>query len=232
MPDARPPEGSWRLVRAIARDAARRVGIEALDHYRTAVSAADPAPGAIAGLAETGGRMDAPLLHAFLAHPAGRVRTQAVRALRHLGAVPVEQTIRMLRDPSPAVIREATAALRPLTRTVPIEVAWVLLADPHRVECRRAAYRLLRVRAAPQQLRAALLLATDPDPGLARRAVADATRLAREAAGPGWRLSQPGLAATPAQVAELAGLTYRAAAVLGVDTTRMLHVWFAKSTPG
>jgi hypothetical protein len=115
---------------------------------------------------------------------------------------------------------------------VSADIAWDLLADPHRVELRRAGYRLLRVRGTPQQLRAALLLATDPDPRLARRAVADATRLARDAASPGWRrLSLPALDATPAQIDELADLTDRAAAVLGADTTRMLHAWLAKTTP-
>jgi HEAT repeat protein len=79
------------------------------------VTTADPAPGAIAGLAETGSHADAPLLRELLTHSAGRVRAQAVRALRHLDAAPVEQTIRMLRDSSPAVVREATVADRPLS---------------------------------------------------------------------------------------------------------------------
>jgi hypothetical protein len=76
------------LVRAIAREAARRTGIDALDQYRAAVVAADPAVGAIAGLAETGSQADGTLLRALLAHPAAQVRAQTVRALRHLDAVP------------------------------------------------------------------------------------------------------------------------------------------------
>jgi hypothetical protein len=217
------------LVRAIARDAARRAGIDPLDHYRNAVSTPDPVPGAIAGLADTGSHADAALLYPLLTHPTGRVRAQAVRALRVLDAVPVEQTIPMLYDASPAVVREAATALQPHTRTVPADVAWRLLANPHRVELRRAGYRLLRRHGLIQQLRAALLLADDPDPKLARRAVADATRLARDAASPGWRrLSLPALDATPGQIAELTDLTERAAALLGPDTTRMLHAWLAK----
>lgn len=217
------------LVRAIARDAARRAGIDPLDHYRNAVNAPNPAPGAIAGLADTGSHTDAALLHPLLTHAASRVRAQAVRALRVLDAVPVEHTTRLLHDPSPAVVREATTALQPYTRSVPAEVAWQLLANPHRVELRRAGYRLLRRRGLTQQLRAALLLANDPDPKLARRAVADAARLARDAASPGWRrLSLPALDATPTQIAELTDLAERAAATLGPDTTRMLHTWLAK----
>jgi HEAT repeat protein len=161
-----------------AYDAARRAGIDALDRYRTAVTAAEPAVGAIAGLADNGSQADEPLVRKLLTHPAAPVRAQAVRALRHLDAVPVEQMIQMLRDPSASVVREATLALRPLTRAVPAGVAWELLADPDRVELRRAGYRLLRMRGTREQLLAALLLATDPGPGLARRAVADATRLA------------------------------------------------------
>jgi hypothetical protein len=82
------------------------------------------------------------------------------------------------------VIREATAALTPLTRALPAELAPRLLIDPHRSEVRRAGYRLLRARGPFEQLRAALLLAADPDPRLARGAVADATRLARDATDP------------------------------------------------
>ncbi len=219
------------LVRAIAREAARRGGVTAVEHYRTMVAAGDPPPGAIAGLAETGSQADASLLEPLLASPATRVRVQAVRALRHLDAVPIERTIGLLRDPSPVVVREATTALRPFTRAVPAEVAWDLLADAHRVELRRAGYRLLRVRAVVEQLKAALLLADDPDPRLACRAVPDATGLAREAARPAWRrLSLPALDATPAQIAELAGLVERVASVLGPDTTGLLSAWLAKTT--
>jgi len=113
---------------------------------------------------------------------------------------------------------------------VPDQVAWDLLADPERVELRRAGYRLLRVRGLSQQLRAALLLANDSDARVARRAIADATRLARDAASPSWRrLTLPALDASPDQIVELAKLTDRAAEVLGEDTTRMLHAWLAKT---
>ena len=220
------------LIRAIARDAARRAGVDALGHYRAAVTGAEPAPGAIAGLAETGGEAETPLLRALLTHPSGRVRAAAVRALRQLDAVPVDETVPLLRDPSPAVVREATAALRPFTRRVPDEVARALLTDPHRAELRQAGYRLLYVRGVAERLRAALLLATDPDPRLARRAVADATGLAREAASPGWgRRSWPALDVPAARIAELADLTDKAAPALRPGTTRMLHAWLAASPP-
>lgn len=117
-----------------------------------------------------------------------------------------------------------------LTRAVSADVARELLGDPHRAELRRAGYRLLRCRGMVEQVQAALQLAADPDAGLARRAVADATRLARDAASPGWRrLTLPPLDATSAQIADLIDLAERAATVLGPDTVRMLRAWFAKS---
>ena len=125
------------LVRAVARDAARRTGIDALSHYRDAVGQPDPAVGAIAGLAEVGSSSDAAAMAHLLAHPQARVRAQAVCGLRQLGAVPVEEMIVLLRDSSPAVVREATAALRPLNRAVPASLPWQLLAD-QRLELRRS----------------------------------------------------------------------------------------------
>ncbi len=219
------------LIRAIARDAARRAGVDTLAHYRTAVATACPTPGAIAGLAETGGQADTALLRDLLAHAERRVRAHAVRGLRLSHAVSIEQTIPLLRDPSPAVVREATAALRPFTRAVPDQLGWDLLADP-RVEVRRAGYRLLSVRGPVQRLRAALLLATDSDSRLSGRGITDTTRLARDAAAPAWRrLTLPPLNATSGELADLAALTDRAADVLGEHTTAMLHTWLERSTP-
>jgi HEAT repeat protein len=93
------------LVRAVAREAARRLGIDAREHYRTAVSAGEPALGAIVGLAETGSVADAPLLRPLLSHPQAKVRAQAIRGLRLLEAVVAQEVLPLLRDPSPAVVR-------------------------------------------------------------------------------------------------------------------------------
>ena len=81
-------------------------------------------------------------------------------------------------------------------------------------------------------LRAALLLATDADPDLARRAYADATRLARDATRPTWRHSPPPvLSVTATQHAELVGLVQHAASMLGDDTTSLLNHWLADIEP-
>ncbi|MBX7266362.1 hypothetical protein KIF24_10215 [Micromonospora sp. Llam7] len=219
------------LVRAVARDAARRVGIDAREHYRTTVCVGEPALGAIVGLAETGSAADTPLLRPLLSHPQAKVRAQAVRGLRLLDAVVAQEVLPLLRDPSPAVVREVTTALRPLTGALPPGLPWELLADG-RVELRRAGYRLLRGRGVDVELRAALMLTLDPNPRLAERGKADVSRLARDGARTTWRRTPPPeLSVTAAQHAELAALAARAAAALGEDTSRMLTTWLAHSRP-
>ncbi|SDZ14560.1 hypothetical protein SAMN05444365_10610 [Micromonospora pattaloongensis] len=219
------------LVRAVARDAARRLGIDAREHYRTAVSAGEPALGAIVGLAETGSAADTPLLRPLLSHPQAKVRAQAVRGLRLLDAVVAQEVLPLLRDPSPAVVREATTALRPLTGALPPDLPWELLGDV-RVELRRAGYRLLCGHGVDVELRAALMLTLDPDPRLAERGKADVTRLARDGARNTWRRTPPPeLPVTVAQHGELVALAARAAAAVGEDTSRMLTTWLARTRP-
>ncbi|HET6287612.1 MAG TPA: hypothetical protein VFG15_12785 [Amycolatopsis sp.] len=99
------------LIRALARDAARRTGVDAVVRYRTAVSDANPSLGAIAGFAESGRAEDGQLLYPLLRHPAARIRAQAVGALRILDAVPVDSVRSMVEDPSRRVVRAALKAL-------------------------------------------------------------------------------------------------------------------------
>lgn len=172
------------LVRAVARDAARRTGTDALGWYRTAVRA--PTPGAIAGLAETGRAADADLLTPLLGHPQALIRAAAVRGLRAMDAVPVERTVPLLRDPSTKVVREATSALRTRLDQLPGGLAESLLADRDRAAVRRAGYRLLDGRDPLRLLLAALDVATDPDPRLARRAADAAAALIRGFHIPPW----------------------------------------------
>jgi hypothetical protein len=167
----------------------------------------------------------------LLGNASGLIRAQAVRALRLVDAVDVDEMIPLLRDPSPAVVREVSTALRPFTRRVPAAVAWQLLADA-RVELRRAGYRLLSGRATAIHLRAALLLAVDPDPGLARRGRADITRIARDAARPPGRRAAPSaLLVTDVELTELTALAEQAADALGDDAVELLRTWLADTTP-
>ncbi|WP_410650773.1 hypothetical protein [Amycolatopsis sp. cmx-4-54] len=100
------------LIRALARDAARRTGVDAVAWYRSAVSDANPSLGAIAGLAESGRAEDGQRLYPLLSHPMARVRAQAVGALRILDAVPVDSVRPMVEDPSRRVVRAALKALK------------------------------------------------------------------------------------------------------------------------
>lgn len=100
------------LIRALARDAARRTGTDAVAWYRSAVAGGQPSLGAIAGLAESGRAEDGPSLHPLLKHPLARIRAQAVGALRILDAVPVELVEPMVEDPSRRVVRAALKALK------------------------------------------------------------------------------------------------------------------------
>ncbi|WP_225980855.1 HEAT repeat domain-containing protein [Micromonospora sp. B006] len=219
------------LVRAVARDAARRLGRDAREHYRAGVDADEPVVGAIAGLAETGSVADAPLLLRLLGHEKPEVRAQAVRGLRLLDAVVVGELVALVRDPSPAVVREVALALRPVAGALPPALLWELLRDG-RVELRRAGYKLLRGRGAGVELQAALILVADMDKRLAERGKADAIRLARDAASTTWRRSpRPELRVTEAERVELLALAARAAARLGDETSQQLAGWVADSHP-
>ncbi|MBB4956290.1 hypothetical protein [Micromonospora polyrhachis] len=219
------------LVRAVARDATRRLGVDVREHYRTAVNTDVPALGAIAGLAETGSAADAPLLRRMLDHPSSRVRVQAVRGLRLLDEIRAADVV-LVRDPSPAVVREATLALRPLVSALPSGLPWELLAND-RMELRRAGYRLLRGCGIDIELCAALILAVDAEPRLAERGRADATRITRDVTRTAWHYaSGPELPVTAAKHAELVALASRAAEAIGEETSRQLIGWLANSRPG
>lgn len=173
------------LVRAVARDAARRTGADVPGWYRAALGT--PTPGAVAGLAEAGHREDAGLLTPLLGHPQPALRIAAARGLRTMDAVSVDAVLPLLRDPSAKVIREATAALRTCTGQLPAGLAESLLADRDRAAVRRAGYRLLDEPDPLRRLRTTLRLVADPDPRLARRAAEAAAALIRGFHTSPWR---------------------------------------------
>jgi len=191
------------LVRAIAREAARRSGIDVVEHYRSA----EPSPGSVAGLAEVGSDREGPVLLALLDHPSGAIRAAAVRALGRLGTVPVELVLPLLRDPAPAVVREAAVFLSPFGRRLPAALPWELLGDG-RPEVRRAGYRLLQARDLVTRFRAAVRLAVDTDARNADRGRLDALRLAHRpgAVRHGYETPEPAIAEMRALVE-----TYRGA---------------------
>lgn len=217
------------LARALAREAARRTGVDAFARYRDGVPTA-PTPPVIAGFAEIASKNDAPLLDSLLSHPQAGVRAAAVRGLRQLDAVEAGRMVPLLRDPSAAVVREAVAALRPIGRAVPTELLWDLLADI-RPELRRAGYRLLATGPLPTRLRAGLGAAADPDQRLAMHAQADVTGLARDATASAWHSGPTlDLAITAAEYTVLTDLLRRAAPVLAPDTVTRLRTWLTATT--
>ena len=170
-------------VRAVAQAAVRRAGSDPAAHYRRLVTAPRPAPGAIAGLGETGTSDDVPLLTTQLKHSGARGRAAAVRALRRLGAADPDTVSALLTDPCSAVTRQVTVALRP--RAHCLDASWLreLLAEDRPWHVRTAAYRLLHARDTWTRLLTDLDLVTDPSPTLRNRARNDlANWLAREAA--------------------------------------------------
>lgn len=205
-------DDSSSLVRALARASAARLGVDVAEHYRSRVT-----PGAIDGFAEVGG--DGRHLTALLAHPSARIRARAVRALRLLDQVPDDRVLPMLRDPSSAVVREATAAVR----SVPTALPWEMLAD-ERPAVRLAGYRLARRLGPVAELRAALTAVTGPDERLARRARADATRISRSLVSVPWRRRTIApLEVDPAEAPALRALLERSAVGLDERTGQLLR---------
>jgi hypothetical protein len=91
-------------VRLSSQAVLRLAGIDPAEHYRAALHdqpLVDPA--ALAGIGETGTAHDRELVWPALAHPRGRGRAEAVRALRRLGAEPIERLAPLLTDPAPVV---------------------------------------------------------------------------------------------------------------------------------
>ncbi|GAA2810914.1 hypothetical protein GCM10010441_39450 [Kitasatospora paracochleata] len=212
------------LIRALAREAARRTGTDPLAYYRAGIQAAEPRVGAVGGLAETGSRADGPLLTALLDNPAPQVRVHALRALRSLDVVPMPRVTALLRDGSTTVVKEAAATLAPSATQLPADLLWDMLTDPQRPAVRRAGYRLLSRHDRLTALRAALVVSGDTHPRLAAQGKNDATTQIRNLAPHPWRTRPvPSLDASPAQAAELLALAEQRRTELTEDVVRLLR---------
>jgi hypothetical protein len=134
LPDRHP------LVRELAQAALRHAGREPAMHYRRLVTGEDPQPGAIAGLGETGVSDDAGSVALWLSHPRTRGRVEAIRALRRLGVIRPAELVRLLRDESAAVARQAVTALRRDVGALDAAVLEALLRPGNAAHVRFAGY--------------------------------------------------------------------------------------------
>ncbi|MBB4795898.1 hypothetical protein [Streptomyces nodosus] len=160
-------------VREVAQAVLRRAGADPLEHYRRLVMTSRPRPGAIAGLGETGTAEDAGLIAPWLDHPQIRGRAEAVRALHRLGAADPDALFPMLTDPSGAVTRQITRALRPWASRLDLPRLRELLTVGNPQHIRTAAYRLLHQRDTWTRLLIDLELVADPSPPMRNRALSD-----------------------------------------------------------
>ncbi|MFI5763394.1 hypothetical protein ACIA8F_20955, partial [Streptomyces sp. NPDC051563] len=191
------------LVRACARWLLAQAGG---DPYATCLALIkDPerlSPYAVTGFCECAKRADAPLLPSLLGHPAGSVRAAALAGLRRLEVSTDDAVlIPLLDDPWPAVAREAALSLLLVAGRLDQRHLADRIGPARPAHVRRAAFRLLRARRGIHELRAAVALTADPDPGLREQARA----IVR-----GWNW-QATLRSAEADRTELAGLLGRSA---------------------
>ncbi|HTF91085.1 MAG TPA: hypothetical protein VK843_21905 [Planctomycetota bacterium] len=125
-------------VRGVARDFLGQRGIvsDFAAVYRDRIDAGRPArelATALAGLGETGAKADAAVIVPCLEHERPKVRAACLRALTRLDLeANIARIAAMLRDPAPAVSREARKLLAPHVASVGLDVLRSLLRDaPH-----------------------------------------------------------------------------------------------------
>ncbi|GAA2532505.1 hypothetical protein [Pilimelia columellifera] len=169
-------------VRSIAQQTLAAADIDLAALYRRHL-VHDVTPAAVAGLGETGSAADAAVLTDALTAARPRVRVQAVRALRRLGAVDPERLKSLIRDESPVVVREVVQTLTGYLHIWAGPELEVLIGTGYPSHVRRAAYRLIRAKDVWSWLVTALRLISSDDEHLAPSARSDIyTWLQHEAA--------------------------------------------------
>jgi hypothetical protein len=152
---------------------AKRFAFQAADFYRASLKTtkARQAEVALLGIAETGGKQDAPTITELLEHRSARIRRGAIRALRFL-SVEVNPTLlsNAISYERPSVAREAVLTLF-AERMTPAEQIWAAAkANPNRL-VRVGVLNLLRLVDKWTQIRIYLQAAADPEPDVWERSV-------------------------------------------------------------
>jgi hypothetical protein len=149
-------------VRAAAQRALARAHGDSANVYRQALSQGEHVAVSILELASVGGKHDQPLILDALNAPGAATRRAAVNAVRWFaGDRLLEWLVPMLEDTSPGVTRAAERRLRSQAKAIDPAVLSRLAQAPASHN-RRAAYRLLRRRTAPERIEADLLALADP----------------------------------------------------------------------
>ena len=160
-------------VRGAAQQAHARCGGEPSTVYRAALAALEHVPIALLELAHVGSPEDHEDVLAALESPDPRARRAAVNAARWIAGDRLSDLIvPVLWDPSPGVTRAAVKRLRGIAKRLDRRALddLVAAAGSHN---RRAGYRLLRRRTAPDRVEADLLGLADEDDANRRDALGD-----------------------------------------------------------
>lgn len=160
-------------VRTAAQRTLVRTGGDPAAVYRSALAAEERRSVAILELAAVGGTEDHPTIIGALQSADVSTRRAAVKATGWIaGGRVIELLSPMLWDESSGVTRAAERRLRSLAQR--LDGARLFeLAGANGTHNRRAAYRLLRRRGAPDRLEADLLGVADPDPANQKSALGD-----------------------------------------------------------
>ncbi|MFC7590005.1 hypothetical protein ACFQYP_44710 [Nonomuraea antimicrobica] len=212
------------MVRLTAQWGLRRAGGDPAELYRRRVENGGATRGLLAGLGDCGARADGALVEPYLRDPRPRVRAEAVRTLRRLGAR--ADVAALLGDPAPVVVRNVVTTLLADGPGVPVERLWALCAAGRPRHVRVAAYRLLARRDAWSRIHAGLRLVSDPDETLRGLAHADLTLWCRADVATAYRRPCPA-----ALREKLVDLTRTAAEALGAESTRLL-LWSLRDGTG
>ncbi len=165
------------LVRGTARFYLKPHGVDFAGIYRQLLAGDADAvtPGAVAGLAEVGSASDTDVILPFLGHPRVKIRVEAIRALQAIGpAVDTDDMLALIEaNQSPAVTRQATSAI--LARGAGVDAGRLLaLLGPERpLPVRLAARHLLASRDSAWRLAVNVMLLSDPEDAVARRAMSN-----------------------------------------------------------
>lgn len=101
-------------------------------------------PAAIAGLAETGGLEDAPVVESFLGHPTTAIRRTAVRYLIRLGGDEfIDRVFECMTDASRGVSNQSRQSVQPHVARIGGSRLWLCFSEDGLLHIRRNALRLL-----------------------------------------------------------------------------------------